>query len=119
MEIGNGNRRYVSSGEATAPTWTKPLSYRDNAAPKARITIGGGIPLGELVIGPSVVEPPQTGDRHRHHGRAHPYFVGIYPNYDSAVAAWRGASQARVDEANVKYVIVHLHHLLDPESKTT
>ncbi len=32
-----------------------------------------------------------------------------------ALDAWRGASQAHVDEAHVKYVIVHLHRLLDPE----
>lgn len=41
--------------------------------------------------------------------------VGIFPNYKSAFAAWRGASQAHVDDANRKYVIVHLHRLLDPE----
>jgi hypothetical protein len=41
--------------------------------------------------------------------------VGIFPNHDAAVNAWRGASQARVDEANVKYVIVHLHRMLDPD----
>lgn len=41
--------------------------------------------------------------------------VGIYPDYASALNAWRGASQARVDEANVKYVIVHLHRLMEPE----
>lgn len=41
--------------------------------------------------------------------------VGIFPDYKTALAAWRGVSQARVDEANFKYVIVHLHRLLDPE----
>ena len=42
--------------------------------------------------------------------------VGIFPNHKTALEAWRGASQARVDEeAHVKYVIVHLHRLLDPE----
>ncbi len=41
--------------------------------------------------------------------------VGIFPNYKKALDAWRGASQAHVDEAHVKYVIVHLHRLLDPE----
>ena len=41
--------------------------------------------------------------------------VGIFPNYEAALNAWRGASQARVDEAHTKYVIVHLHRLLDPE----
>lgn len=41
--------------------------------------------------------------------------VGIYPNYAKALTAWRGASQANVDDANMKYVIVHLHRLLEPE----
>lgn len=41
--------------------------------------------------------------------------VGIFPSYSDALAAWRTASQARVDEADVKYVVVHLHRLLDPE----
>ena len=40
--------------------------------------------------------------------------VGIFPNYKKALEAWRGASQVRVDEAHVKYVIVHLHRMLDP-----
>jgi hypothetical protein len=43
------------------------------------------------------------------------HVVGIFPNYATALDAWRAASQARVDEAHVKYVIVHLHRLLDPE----
>ncbi len=41
--------------------------------------------------------------------------VGVYPNYAEALKAWRGASMARVDEANVKYVVAHLHRLLEPE----
>ena len=41
--------------------------------------------------------------------------IGIFPNNNSATKAWRGASQARVDEANAKYVIVHLHRMLDPD----
>lgn len=44
--------------------------------------------------------------------------VGIFPNYRTALDAWRSASQARVDEANVKYVVVHLHRLLEPEKDT-
>jgi len=43
--------------------------------------------------------------------------VGIYPNYKTALDAWRGASQKRVDEAKIKYVIVHLHRLMDPETE--
>jgi len=44
--------------------------------------------------------------------------VGIYPNYAKALDAWRGASHAHVDEANTKYVIVHLHRLLEPEEQS-
>lgn len=41
--------------------------------------------------------------------------VGIYPNYAAALAAWRGASQQHVDNAAMKYVIVHMHKLMDPD----
>lgn len=41
--------------------------------------------------------------------------VGIFPNYASALKAWRGVSQKHVDDAMTKYVIVHLHRLLEPE----
>ncbi len=40
--------------------------------------------------------------------------VGIYPNYASAYAAWKGKAQATVDNAQMRYFIVHLHRLLDP-----
>ncbi len=42
--------------------------------------------------------------------------VGIYPNYRSAYDAWKGKAQATVDNARVRYFIVHLHRLLDPEA---
>ena len=41
-------------------------------------------------------------------------FVGVFPNFASAEKAWRGAAQRTVDDAEMKYVIVHLHRLLDP-----
>lgn len=41
--------------------------------------------------------------------------VGIYPDYDSAEDAWRGKAQRTIDDAEMKYVIVHLHRLLEPE----
>jgi hypothetical protein len=41
--------------------------------------------------------------------------IGIFPDYKLALQAWRGASQSHVDHANTKYVIVHLHRLLDPD----
>jgi hypothetical protein len=42
--------------------------------------------------------------------------VGIYPNYASAYTAWKGRAQRTVDNAHMRYFIVHLHRLLDPES---
>jgi hypothetical protein len=44
------------------------------------------------------------------------HVVGIYPNYKSAHAAWRGAAQATVDNALMRYFVVHLHRLLDPDA---
>lgn len=41
--------------------------------------------------------------------------VGIYPNYAAALDAWRAATQRTVDDAEMKYVVVHLHRLLQPE----
>ncbi|USI73036.1 DUF4170 domain-containing protein [Sphingomonas morindae] len=41
--------------------------------------------------------------------------VGFYPDEKSAEAAWRGAAQRTVDDAEMKYVVVHLHRLLEPE----
>ena len=41
--------------------------------------------------------------------------VGVYPNYAAAEEAWRGRAQASVDDAEMRYVIVHLHRLLEPE----
>lgn len=42
--------------------------------------------------------------------------VGIFPDYQSALAAWRGAAQRSVDSAMTRYFIVHLHRLLEPEA---
>ena len=41
--------------------------------------------------------------------------VGVYPNYATAYAAWRAKAQQTVDNAQIRYFIVHLHRLLDPE----
>jgi hypothetical protein len=40
--------------------------------------------------------------------------VGIYPNYAAAYAAWKAKAQQTVDQAQMRYFIVHLHRLLDP-----
>jgi len=42
--------------------------------------------------------------------------VGIYPNYASAQAAWQAKAQQTVDNAHMRYFIVHLHRLLDPDT---
>lgn len=41
-------------------------------------------------------------------------FVGAYPDYDSARAAWKGRAQATVDNALMRFFIIHAHELLDP-----
>ena len=41
--------------------------------------------------------------------------VGMFPSYAAAEKAWRAAAQKTVDDAEMKYVVVHLHRLLEPE----
>jgi hypothetical protein len=45
--------------------------------------------------------------------------VGIYPNYASAHAAWKAQAQKTVDNAHMRYFIVHMHRLLDPATDAT
>jgi hypothetical protein len=42
--------------------------------------------------------------------------VGIFPNYATAYAAWRAKAQATVDNAHMRYFVVHLHRLLEPDA---
>jgi Domain of unknown function (DUF4170) len=42
--------------------------------------------------------------------------VGIFPNYATAYAAWKAKAQLTVDNAQMRYFIVHLHRLLDPDT---
>ena len=44
--------------------------------------------------------------------------VGVYPNYAAAHAAWKAKAQQTVDNAHMRYFIVHLHRLLDPSQDT-
>ncbi|MFO1105911.1 MAG: DUF4170 domain-containing protein [Amaricoccus sp.] len=39
--------------------------------------------------------------------------VGIFPNYATAYAAWKGKAQGSVDNAHMRYFIAHLHRLHD------
>ena len=41
--------------------------------------------------------------------------VGVFPNYAAAHAAWKARAQATVDNAQMRYFIVHLHRLLEPD----
>ena len=44
--------------------------------------------------------------------------VGLFPNYASAYAAWKSKAQQTVDNAHMRYFVVHLHRLLDPGHDT-
>ncbi len=44
-------------------------------------------------------------------------FVGAFPDYKAAYDAWKGAAQRTVDNAHMRYFIVHMHRLLDPEKE--
>jgi myo-inositol-1(or 4)-monophosphatase len=46
-------------------------------------------------------------------------FVGAFPNYASAHKAWKGAAQRTVDNALMRYYILHAHKLMDPETGET
>jgi Domain of unknown function (DUF4170) len=45
--------------------------------------------------------------------------VGIYPNFELAQKAWLGKARETIDNAQMRYFIVHLHRLLDPSTNVT
>ena len=49
----------------------------------------------------------------------HVDIVGVFPNYATAFAAWKAKAQQTVDNAQMRYFIVHLHRLLDPRQDDT
>jgi len=53
-------------------------------------------------------------DGHEFRDLDHIDVVGIYPDYQTAYAAWKNAAQRSIDNAMVRYFIVHLHRLLEP-----
>ena len=61
--------------------------------------------MGGRVTDPQGLEFQDLSDIH---------LVGVYPDYAAAEDAWRGHAQRTVDDAEMKYVIVHLHRLLEP-----
>jgi myo-inositol-1(or 4)-monophosphatase len=46
-------------------------------------------------------------------------FVGAFPNYKAAYDAWKSAAQRTVDNARMRYFILHAHRLFDPETGQT
>jgi hypothetical protein len=44
-------------------------------------------------------------------------FVGMYPNFADAKKAWRAKAQATVDNAQIRYFVVHIHRLMDPDEE--
>ena len=68
--------------------------------------------LLHLVIGGEVVAPHSVEFK----DTSNLDIVGIYPNYKEAYAAWRAAAQATVDNALIRYFVVHIHRLLDPDA---
>jgi len=42
-------------------------------------------------------------------------FVGMYPNFEEAKRAWRAKAQASVDNAQMRYFVVHMHRLMEPD----
>jgi hypothetical protein len=76
---------------------------------------------GHQALHPSGGGPHDEGDI-RPPGQAqfkdldHLHIVGIFPSYETAYAAWKGAAQHTVDNAMVRYFIVHLHRLLEPDA---
>ena len=66
--------------------------------------------LLHLVFGGELTSPDST--EFVDPGKLH--VVGIYPNYAEALKAWRGVTGATVDNAHMRYFIVHMHRMLDP-----
>jgi hypothetical protein len=66
--------------------------------------------LLHLVIGGEVIdfEHPTFKDLERVET------VGLFPSYEAAHAAWKAGAQQTVDNAHMRYFIVHIHRLLDP-----
>ena len=94
----------------------RPLPWTDGreaamSQPQAR-TAGSEDQLLHLVFGGELekVEGIRFTDLHKLD------VVGVFPNYRTAYDAWRAKAQATVDSARMRYFIVHLHRLLEPES---
>ncbi|CAM3602359.1 Inositol monophosphatase [Paracoccus nototheniae] len=68
-----------------------------------------------LVFGGELVDPQST--KFRDTDNIH--IVGIFPDYDSAFAAWKSEAHRTVDSAQTRYFIAHLHRLRDEEREVS
>jgi hypothetical protein len=73
---------------------------------------GPGKQLLHLVLGGELTELDGTEFKDIDHLD----LVGVFPSYASAYVAWKAKAQQTVDNAHMRYFIVHMHRLLDPES---
>jgi hypothetical protein len=64
-----------------------------------------------LVMGGRVLDPRRV----RFKDPESVHVAGVFSSYDAALDSWRANAQRTVDDAEMKYVIVHLHEALDPE----
>ena len=71
-----------------------------------------GKQLLHLVLGGELVDPETVEFKNLEEVD----IVGLYPNYAEAYKAWRGKAAATMDNADVRYFVVHLHRLLDPST---
>lgn len=67
--------------------------------------------LLHLVLGGELVAP----DRIEFRDLGKLDMVGVYPDYKSAEAVWRAKAQATVDNALMRYFVVHIHRLMEPD----
>ena len=70
-----------------------------------------GIELLHLVIGGELEDPMKT----KFLNLKEMDFVGAYSNYEAAHKAWKSAAQRTVDNAHMRYFILHAHELIDPD----
>ena len=68
-----------------------------------------------LVFGGELVDPSKT--KFKYINNIH--IVGMFPDYDSAHAAWKAEAQRTVDDAHTRYFIAHLHRLRDEDAEAS
>jgi hypothetical protein len=93
--------------KAKAPATREPGEGHMSASPDSKPK-----QLLHLVFGGELTSLDRTEFRDLDHLD----IVGIYPNHAEALKAWKGAAQRTVDNAHMRYFIVHMHRLLDPET---